>query len=259
MKKLVEFIKKIQSDERFRTFDEAAIKQGVVLKTLSLLDWDPFEVDEVQPECEIKGSKVDYCLGKKKNSKVFIIVRKNEHDFPKLQDKVLSLSSQGKVPIGILTNGLTWWFFLPLVQGSADEKKFLTIEIGNQKAEEAAETFENFLTKENVLSGEAEKAAEDIYTARQRDFVIKETLPKAWAQIMKNPKKWLSDILGSVTEELCGYHPDREVIEEFISSRFKEKADLESLVQPKAPPSLRWRSLQLATKITQGKASSPLL
>jgi hypothetical protein len=235
MKRLVEFIKKIQSDERFGTFDEAAIKQGVVLKTLSLLDWDPFDVDEVQPECEIQGSRVDYCLGKKKSNKVFIIVRKNEHDFPKHQDKVLSLSSQGKVPIGILTNGLTWWFFLPLVQGSADEKKFLTIEIGNQKAEEAAETFENFLTKENVLSGEAEKAAEDIYTARQRDFFIKETLPKAWAQIMSDPKKWLSDILGSVTEELCGYHPDREVIEEFISSKFKEKVDLESLVQPKPP------------------------
>jgi len=44
MKKLVEFIKKIQTDERFSAFDEAAIKQGVVLKVLSLLDWDPFDV-----------------------------------------------------------------------------------------------------------------------------------------------------------------------------------------------------------------------
>jgi hypothetical protein len=51
---------------------------------------------------------------------------------------------------------------------------------------------------------------------------------------MNDPKKWLSDILGSVTEELCGYHPDREVIEEFISSKFKEKVDFERLVQPKA-------------------------
>jgi hypothetical protein len=232
MKKLVEFIKKIQSDDRFGTFDEAAIKQGIVLKILSLLDWDPFDVDEVQPEYEIQGNRVDFCLKKEKTNKVFILVRKNEKDFPRHQDKMLSLSVQGKVPIGILTSGLTWWFFLPLVQGSADEKKFLTIEMENQKAEEASETFENFLTKENVVSGEAEKAAEDIYTARQRDFIIKETLPKAWAQIMSDPKKWLADILGSVTEESCGYHPEREVIEEFISSKFKEKVDLESLVQP---------------------------
>jgi hypothetical protein len=233
MKKLVEFIRKIQSDDRFGTFDEAAIKQGVVLKILSLLDWDPFDVDEVQPEYEIQGNRVDFCLGKEKLSKVFILVRKSEKDFAKHQDKVLSLSVQAKVPIGILTNGLTWWFFLPLVQGSADEKKFLTIEMGHQKAEEASETFENFLTKENVISGEAEKAAEDIYTANQRDFFIKETLPKAWAQIMSDPKKWLADILGSVTEELCGYNPDRDVIEEFISSKFTEKADLESVIQPK--------------------------
>jgi len=242
MKKLIEFIRKIQSDDRFSTFDEAAIKQGVVLKILSLLDWDPFDVDEVQPEYEIQGGKVDFCLKKQKTNKVFILVKKNGKDFLKHQDKVLSVSVQGKVPVGILTNGMTWWFFLPLVQGSADEKKFLTIELENQKAEEASETFENFLTKEIVLSGEAEKAAEDIYTAKQRDFFIKETLPKAWAQLMSDPKKWLADILGSVTEELCGYHPEREVIEEFISSKFTEKPSLESLIQPKAaaqPPPVK--------------------
>lgn len=238
MKNLLEFIKKIQSDSRFGAFDEAAIKQGVVLKILSLLDWDPFDVDEVLPEYEIQGSKVDFCLKKQKTNKVFILVRKNGEDLQKHQDKILSLSIQGKVPIAILTNGLTWWFFLPLVQGSAEEKKFLAIDMATQKAEEASETFENFLTKESILSGETEKAAEDIYTARQRDFFIKETLPKAWAQIMSDPKKWLADILGSVTEEMCGYHPDREVIEEFISSKFAEKGGLESVVQPKpAAPS----------------------
>ena len=233
MKKLAEFIKKIQSDDRFGTFDEAAIKQGGILKVLSLLDWDPFDVDEVQPEYDIQGNRVDFCLKKQKSNKVFILVRKNEKDFPKHQDKLLSLGVQGKVPIGILTNGLTWWFFLPLVQGSADEKKFLTIEIENQKAEEASETFDNFLTRENVISGKAEKAAEDIYTARQRDFFIKDTLPKAWAQVMSDPKKWLADILGSVTEELCGYNPDRDVVDEFISSKLPEKLDLERLIQPK--------------------------
>jgi hypothetical protein len=233
MKKLIEFIKKIQSDNRFGAFDEAAIKQGIVLKILSFLDWDPFDVDEVQPECEVQGGKVDFCLKKEKVHKVFILVRKNDKEFARHQDKVLSVSAQGKVPIGILTNGLTWWFFLPLVQGTADEKKFLTIEMGGQKAEEASEVLGNFLTKENVVSGEAEKAAEDIYTARQRDFFIKESLPKAWAQIMSDPKKWLADILGSVTEELCGYHPDRQAIEEFISSKLTDKMDLERVILPK--------------------------
>ncbi|MCU0596472.1 MAG: restriction endonuclease subunit R, partial [Desulfobacterota bacterium] len=153
MKKLVDFIKKIQSDDRVVTFDEAAIKQGVVLKILSLLDWDPFDVDEVQPEYDVQGTRVDFCLRKEKTNKIFILVKKNEKEFPQHQEKMLSLSAQGKVPIAILTSGLTWWFFLPLVQGSAEEKKFLTIEMGSQKAEEASETFENFLTKESVLSG----------------------------------------------------------------------------------------------------------
>jgi hypothetical protein len=55
---------------------------------------------------------------------------------------------------------------------------------------------------------------------------------------MSDPKKWLADILGSVTEGMCGYHPDRQVIEEFISSKLTDKVDLESVIltKPAAQP-----------------------
>ena len=50
MQKVVDFIREIQTNDRYAAFDEAAVKQGIVLRLLSLLDWDPFNPDEIHPE-----------------------------------------------------------------------------------------------------------------------------------------------------------------------------------------------------------------
>ncbi len=62
MDNLLEFLRDIQSDERFKSLNEAAIKQAIVLKILSLLDWDPFNIDEIQPEYNLEDGKVDFLL-----------------------------------------------------------------------------------------------------------------------------------------------------------------------------------------------------
>ena len=62
MDNLLEFLRDIQSDERFKSLDEAAIKQAIVLKILSLLDWDPFNIDEIQPKYGLEDGKIDFSL-----------------------------------------------------------------------------------------------------------------------------------------------------------------------------------------------------
>jgi len=60
---LLELIKKIQSDKQpLDSFDEAATKQAVILRILSYLDWNQFNIDEVHPEYSVSGRKVDYSL-----------------------------------------------------------------------------------------------------------------------------------------------------------------------------------------------------
>jgi len=237
MKKLADFIKKIQSDERFAGFDEAAIKQAVILKILSLLDWDPFDVDEVQPECEVGSGRVDFSLRHNNRHKVFLLVRKGTKEFPKHQDKLLSDAARGKAEMAILTDGLTWWLFLPLLGGLADEKKFHVIDMKEQSCEEISEEFDQFLSKENVASGKALKVAENIYETRQRNLLIEEHLPKAWKKIINEPEKWLVNLLTEVTKELCGYKPERERVEEFLAKEVQAKADMERAVKPESPPS----------------------
>ena len=60
----------------FEYLDEAAIKQGVILKILSLLNWDPFNIDEIQPEYSVDNGKIDFALKHKKLIKAFICFKK---------------------------------------------------------------------------------------------------------------------------------------------------------------------------------------
>jgi hypothetical protein len=65
-----------------------------------------------------------------------------------------------------------------------------------------------------------------MYQAKQRAVLIKEHLPKAWQEIMKEPEKWLVDIVIKVTEGLCGYKPDQDTVKKFLSSEAAIKSNV---------------------------------
>jgi hypothetical protein len=232
---LKEFIKKIQSDERFKNFDEAAIKQAIVLKLLSLLEWDPFNLDEIQPEYRLKDNKIDFALKHKESPKVFISTRKDSNDFKEHIETLIDWSTQCNVSIAVYTNGLSWWFFLPLLEGSIDDKRFYTIDIVKEKIEAIAQRFSDFLLKENVISESSVKLAEDMCDKRKEVKLIKEHLPKAWEKIMSEPEKWLVDVLSKVTEDLCGYKPDKEKVKEFIQAEKNLKAERSVILESSDP------------------------
>ena len=50
MDKLIQFLKELQTDKKFKDFDEASIRQAIILRILSLSGWDPFDVNEIQPD-----------------------------------------------------------------------------------------------------------------------------------------------------------------------------------------------------------------
>jgi len=239
--KLLDFLKKVKTDKKFASFDEAAVKQGVVLKILSFLDWDPFDMDEIQPEYEVNGGKVDFSLRQKNTHKVFILVKKGVKDFKKYQEQLSGFAAKESVPVTVLTDGITWWFSLPLFDGSMEENRFQTIEMDDQKAEDISQIFYDFLSKKNVTSDKAVKSAEDIVNNRIKTMLIIDTLPKAWNKIMSEPEAWLYDMLAVKTKELCGHKPEKETIEKFIALEMHEGPALADILKPKetapyAPP-----------------------
>jgi hypothetical protein len=236
MQDLLEFIEKLQSDKRFTSFDEVATKQGIVLKILSLVEWDPFNIDEIQPEYAKGDKKVDFSLRSNNSNKAFIAVEKVEKNLKHARGQLMDFAAKEGVKIAVLTDGLTWWFFSPHLGEDSEEKNFLTIQIKEQEPKKIAQRFLEFLSKRSVVSGKAAEAAEKMYQARQKATLIKEHLPKAWQEIMKEPQKWLVDIVAKVAEGLCGYKPDQETVKSFLSSDAVIKSNVPPLTKPESTP-----------------------
>ena len=121
--KLMRLINDFKKDRRLLSFDEAATKQAVILRILKALGWDPFNIDEIYPEYSVGGKRVDYALRHNGRNKAFIEVKKVNEDLEKHQGQLLNYSFQGGVKLAVLTNGISWWFYLPLHEGSWEQRK----------------------------------------------------------------------------------------------------------------------------------------
>jgi len=230
---LMSFIESLKGDRRIISFDEAATKQAVVLKLLSLLGWDTFNIDEVTPEYSIVGRRVDYSLRINNANKVFIEVKKIGEELENHQEQLLNYSFQEGVKLSILTNGATWWFYLPLHEGSWEQRKFYTIDILQQESEDVVSKFIDFISKDNIGSGKAIQNAEAIYKGQQKQNILKDTLPKAWNKIISEADELLIELINETSEKICGYKADSELVEQFLSKH------RDQLVISAAPPTKR--------------------
>jgi len=211
------FIDCLKTDRRIDTFDEAATKQAVVLRLLSILGWDTFDIDEVTPEYSVGGRRVDYSLKINNLNKVFIEVKRIGIELEDHQEQLLNYSFQQGVKLAILTNGITWSFYLPLNEGSWEQRKFYTIDILQQDADDVTSKFIDFLSMDNIKSGKAIQNAEAIYRGQQKINILKETLPKAWNKIIEEADELLIDLINETAEKICGFKADTELVERFLS------------------------------------------
>jgi predicted type IV restriction endonuclease len=231
---LTSFIESLKSDRRIVSFDEAATKQAVVTRLLSLLGWDIFSIDEVRPEYSVGGRKVDYSLRINNSNKVFIEAKKIGEELEDHQEQLLNYSFQEGVKLSILTNGITWWFYLPLHEGSWEQRKFYTIDILQQDSADVTSKFIDFLSKDNINNGKAIQNAEATYKGQQKIKILEETLPKAWNKIIEEADELLIDLINETAEKICGFKADTEFVERFLSKN--RNALLVSAIPPKLTP-----------------------
>ena len=224
MDNLTQFLKELQTDKKFKDFDEASVRQAIILKILSLLGWDPFDFNEVQPEYNTNKQKIEFALKQNDSPEIFLIVKKGLDNLKTHIETFLETSEKSGVKIGIYTNGFTWWFFLPSAEGSIDDKRFWAIDTAKEKTELIARGLHDFLSKESLISGDAIKLAEEITNKRKEVMLINEFLPKAWEKVINEPEKYLVDVISEVTKELCGYKPKREKVMEFVKAEGKIRA-----------------------------------
>jgi predicted type IV restriction endonuclease len=218
MANLLKVIEGIKADQRVLALDEALTKNGVILPILNELGWNPFNIDEVQPEYTVASKRVDYALRVNNHNKAFIEVKKLGTDLEKHQKQLLDYSFQEGVRLAILTNGIAWWFYLPLLEGSWEQRKFYTIDIYDQEAHEIALKFADFLLKENVISGKAIENAESVYKSKQKKEIIRSTIPNAWNKLVSEPDEDLIELIAEMTARLSGYKPDHAIVAAFLGA-----------------------------------------
>ena len=226
---LVDCIQEIRTISNIRTLNEAKTKQSIILRILSLLDWDIHR--EIDPEHDVETGKgvetesVDYALQINGENEVLIEAKRPRENLENHQEQLLRYSFKKGVALAILTNGISWWFYLPLKKGNWDDRKFYTIDILEQDIKDIVDKFDLLLSRQNVASGESVQQAESILKNRQREKIVKERLPEAWDKVIKNaisPDSLLVDLLAETAEEVCGFKLESDEILGFIRSHYEK-------------------------------------
>ena len=220
------FISKVLRNERLSSFSEDQAKLAIILPLLHELGWNVFNDEEVVPEYSLGRKRVDYALRTGNSSKVFIEAKKCSVDLDdsRWQEQLLNYAFQEGVKLAILTNGISWWFYLPLREGNWEQRKFDSIDLNQPSPENVANRFVEFLSKDNVISGKSVESAERVISSRQRARVVKDTLPKAWDDLISEPDELLIELLKDKVKNLCGFSPTPSELISFVKDIQKNRA-----------------------------------
>jgi hypothetical protein len=251
-KQIQSFIKDLKSNKKLSSFDEASTKQAVVLRMLSFLGWDIFNVDEVCPDYAANSSQVSYALRIGEKNKIFVEVKRISEKLDDHQKKFVETASGEGADIAVLTNGVTWWFYLTSSNDNWQQKWFYSADFFAQEPDTFFPQLENLLTMNKVSKGQALKTAKNLFRDKKQKMAA-DFLPKTWNQIISQPNKIFIELLSLQTEKLCGYKVDIKSIETFLGQHVDEWliADIPSTVT--APPST---SLESETFDSEDKPTS---
>jgi len=236
MKKQIDtFIQNLKSNKKLDTFDEASTKQAVVLRLLSVLDWDIFNVDEVSPDFSVNSFSVSYALRIKNSSKVFIEVKRIHEKLDNHQKSLLSFASREGVNVAILTNGIIWWFYLTAATESSQEKWFYSIDLLKQNADDFVPQMVDLLSKTKVARGQALKTAKSL-NQNKKQKMASDIIPEAWNKLISQPNMIFVELLRETTEKICGYKVEAKIIERFLEKNLDKWLITKRPTASAAPP-----------------------
>ena len=230
MSELCELIKEIISRPDLESYDEATTQTGIVLPIFQKLGWDVFNPKEVSPQYGLGSGRVDYALICP-SKKVLCEVKKPAEDLSDHEEQLVNYAFHEGAELAVLTNGVAWWFYLPMLTIPWEKRKFYAVDLKKQPAEDVAQRFEDFLARENVKTGQAKSKADEIHRGQQRRQAIEETIPRAWEELVREPDPLLVERLGERVEKMCGFEPGAERLKRFLREQtFAEELPVNSIM-----------------------------
>ncbi len=161
---------------------------------------------------------MDFALRVQDENEFFIEAKRPGENLEEHEEQLLEYSFRQGVELAALTNGMTWFFYLPTRKGDWSARRFYAIDIDEQDPNDVADKFVAILSKFSVTGGQALEHAEAIYKGRIQKQLVEETLPKAWGKILADPEPRVVDLIVEITEKMCGSRPTSPQVESFLKS-----------------------------------------
>ncbi|MCY4129699.1 MAG: type I restriction endonuclease [Gammaproteobacteria bacterium] len=195
---------------------EAAVSQGIVLRLLSMLGWQTFDMQTVIPEYSIRGRRVDYALCYPRGKPIAFIEVKRVGQGDGAEEQLFEYAFHEGIPLAILTDGAEWHFFLPGEQGDYDERRVYKLNIPERDDAECVHRLERYLRYDAFVDETAIASAREDYQDVSRKRVVRRELPRAWSQLVVEQDELLIELVAEKVESLCGFKPDSELVADFL-------------------------------------------
>jgi predicted type IV restriction endonuclease len=214
------FIDNIKNDKRILTFNEDQAKMAIILPIMRRIGWDTENIDEVYPEFSVENRRVDYALRINNKSIVFVEAKRPSEDLDSgnHQEQLLDYCYRQGIELAVLTNGITWFLYLPTAGTDWKSRKFYTVDLKEQESDSVSAKFIELLSKKNIETGKAFQTARAIHKDKLKAGAIREALPIAWNRIIEGPDSLLIELLSESTEKISGYKPESSLVVEFLKS-----------------------------------------
>jgi len=150
---LIPLIEKIKKNDDWERYLEKATRAYIINPILGELGWDLENTNEVIDPCPTGLGEVDYGL-KTKNFIIPLEAKSTKEELDKHQWQLLLYLFELGAPIGVLSNGICWWFYLPMESVPWNERKFLEINLLKDTAEHSAKNLYKFLSRNKCQNAE---------------------------------------------------------------------------------------------------------
>ena len=239
---IVRAVSDINRTPSLTELNESAMKQAVVLRVLDAAGWNAFDLTEVEPDFQVGTAKVDYALKAASSlrqrslatPRVLVEVKSLGENLKseRHQRRLMNHCARSEVELGVLTNGLSWLFFLWSAEHGRQENQFCEINIAEQPENAAAE-LNNYLAKDKVSNGQSVRSAERSLRERNRDELMRNSIVEGWQQVVRGLDEGLVELIATAAEQKTGTRPENRLVRRILIDNRDDL--LASVIESDAP------------------------
>ncbi len=218
-----EIIKDIQEKLRNNYYlNEEHVRLSLVARILQSLGWDIWNPKETNCEFNVAPhedkTRVDIALfDAGKNPYVFIEIKAvgKLNDIDHIEKQLRDYNRNLTALFCVITDGNIWRFYYSQTGGEFSEKCFREINILKNQIDNVKSDFYAFLSKEEIIKGQAKKEAENYLQLSQKQKLMSSRLTKARQKVDFPPYPSLPDALIELMRE-SGFQITKEEAVKFI-------------------------------------------